>query len=128
MKFADFEKSQKFNAKSNSRTTTKSNLTIVCSSKCKRIEISKELHNYFDNYDKIGFSFDDKSSVLYVFADDEGIPVKTAKNKAVIYNAALVAEIIERFSLDFEERTSISFERYDVLEDDERVVYFIMND
>lgn len=127
MKFADFEKSQKFNAKCNSRTTIKSNLTIVCSSKCKRIEISKELHNYFDNYEKIGFSFDDKSSVLYVYADDEGIPVKTAKNKAVIYNAALVAEIIDRFSLDFQERTSISFERYDVLEDDERVVFFKIN-
>lgn len=124
MKFADFEKSQKFNAKSNSRTTTKSNLTIVCSSKCKRIEISKELHDYFDNYEKIGFSFDDESSVLYVYADDEGIPVKTAKNKAVIYNAALVSEIIEKFSLDFQERTSISFERYEVLEDDERVVFF----
>lgn len=124
MKFADFEKSQKFNAKSNSRTTAKSNLTIVCSSKCKRIEISKELHDYFDNYEKIGFSFDDESSVLYVYADDEGIPVKTAKNKAVIYNAALVSEIIEKFSLDFQERTSISFERYEVLEDDERVVFF----
>lgn len=128
MKFADFEKSQKFNAKNNGKTTTKSNLTIVCSSKCKRIEISKELHDYFDNYEKIGFSFDDKASVLYVYADDEGIPVKTAKNKAVIYNAALVTEIIEKFSLDFEERTSISFERYNVLEDDERVVYFIIND
>ena len=127
MKFADFEKSQKFNAKSNSRTTTKSNLTIVCSSKCKRIEISKELHDYFDNYDKIGFSFFVKSSVLYVFADDEGIPVKTTKNKAVIYNAALVSEIIEKFSLDFQERTSISFERYEVLEDDERIIFFKIN-
>lgn len=128
MKFADFEKSQKFNAKSNSRTTTKSNLTIVCSSKCKRIEISKELHNYFDNYEKIGFSFDDKSSVLYVYADDEGIPVKTAKNKTVIYNAALVSEIIEKFSLDFKDRTSISFENYGTLDDNDSVVYFIIND
>lgn len=127
MKFADFEKSQKFNAKCNSRTTTKSNLTIVCSSKCKRIEISKELHNYFDNYEKIGFSFDDKSSVLYVYADDEGIPVKTTKNKAVIYNAALVTEIIEKFSLDFEERTSISFENYGTLDDNDSVLYFIIN-
>lgn len=124
MKFADFEKSQRFNAKCNSRTTAKSNLTIVCSDKCKRIELSKELHDYFGNYEKFGFSFDKESSVLYVYADDEGIPVKTTKNKAVIYNAALVAEIIERFSLDFEDRTSISFERYEVLEDDERVVFF----
>lgn len=124
MKFADFEKSNKFTAKGNSRTTAKSNLTIVCSDKCKRIELSKELHNYFDNYDKFNFSSDDNSEVLYVYADDEGIPVKVTKNKAVIYNAALVTEIIERFSLDFEERTSISFERYEVLEDDERVVFF----
>ena len=63
-----------------------------------------------------------------MYADDEGIPVKTTKNKAVIYNAALVTEIIEKFSLDFEERTSISFENYGTLDDNDSVVYFIIND
>lgn len=122
MDASTFKNAKRFEAKPTKTTTKNSCLTIVYAKTGKRIELSKTIHEMLGNTEKVDFSFDLKKKILFAFADDNGSSVKINKNKAVIYNAPLVKEIIDKFKLDFEVHTSISFEKYEAVDDNENVV------
>ena len=118
-----FENAKKFDAKPSAKFPTKNScLTIVYAKTGKRMELSKSIHEMLGNAEKVDFSFDLKQKIIFAFADDNGSSVKMNKNKAVIYNAPLVKEIIEKFNLDFKVQTSMSFEKYEAVEGNENVV------
>lgn len=118
-----FENAKKFDAKPSTKFPTKNScLTIVYAKTGKRIELSKTIHEMLRNAEKVDFSFDIKHKIIFAFADDNGSSVKMNKNKAVIYNAPLVKEIIDKFKLDFTEQTSISFDKYEAVDGNENVV------
>ena len=91
-------------------------LSIIYAKTGKRIEFTKRIHEMIGNAEKISISFDLKKNLLFVFADENGTTVKMNKNKAVIYNASLVKEIIEKLNLDFKEHSSMSFEKFEAVE------------
>ena len=118
-----FENAKKFDAKPSAKFPTKNScLTIVYAKTGKRMELSKSIHEMLGNAEKVDFSFDLKQKIIFAFADENGSSVKMNKNKAVIYNAPLVKEIIDKFKLDFTEQTSMSFEKYEAVEGNENVV------
>ncbi len=118
-----FENAKKFDAKPSAKIQTKNScITIVYAKTGKRIELSKSIHEILGNAEKVDFSFDSKQKIIFAFADENGSSVKMNKNKAVIYNAPLIKEIIDKFKLDFTEQTSISFEKYEAVDGNENVV------
>lgn len=118
-----FENARRFDAKPAAKAKAKNScLTIVYAKTGKRIELSKAIHEMLGNVEKIDFSFDLKQKILFAFADENGSSVKISKNKAVIYNAPLVKEITEKFNLDFNGQTSISFNRHEAVEGNDNVV------
>ncbi len=118
-----FENAKKFDAKPSAKIQAKNScLTIVYAKTGKRMELSKSIHEMLGNAEKVDFSFDLKQKIIFAFADENGSSVKMNKNKAVIYNAPLVKEIIDKFKLDFTEQTSISFEKYEAVDGNENVV------
>ncbi len=102
--FTDFE------AIATSKNTTKGDLTIVYADTGKRIELSKNVLDTLNNPQEIKFKYNADLKLLAITsAEENGFKVKASKNKGIIYNASLIKEIIDKYSLNFEDKTSMSF-------------------
>lgn len=115
------------NAKKFKRIPKQSNaqrscITIVYAPTGKRIELSKKVHEMLGNAEKVEFLFDSDKKVLIVYPDENGSSVKINKNKAVVYDSELIKEIITEFNLDFENRSSMGFEKFEAVEGKENTV------
>lgn len=118
------KKFKDFDAPPTRAIAQKSHLTLVFAKTGKRIELSNEVFDLLGNAEHIKFSFNEKERLLAVLADKNGSAAKSNKSKAIIYNSALVREIIEKFSIDFSNRTSVSFDNYETLDGIENTVVF----
>lgn len=94
-------------------------MSIVNAKTGKRVVLSKDLLDKIQVNEKVQFSFND--GVLAIGNNlpnnDNFFSVKPGKSKGNIYSAGLVEEITEQYSLDFSNRTSMTFDDVEYIED-----------
>jgi hypothetical protein len=108
----DLSKLSASKSKSVSREVEESGVISIINAKTgKRIYISLSLMKNLNNAKKLQFAFNENSIVI-----GESLPknnsefhIKASGNKSNIYAAELVREITDRFSIDFNDRTSVTF-------------------
>lgn len=81
----------------------------IINSRCgKRIELNKQIVAALNEPQMVQVFFDEQHLIL-VPAEQDGFPLKIKGSKRVIYSAGLVQETANKFSLDFSNRSCISF-------------------
>ena len=86
-------------------------ITLVYHDKGKRIELSNRVVQMFKDATHIKFCFTDKHLILISvneYEDGANI-IKCMSNRKVIYNAKLIKEILEHFEIDYNSKTSFTF-------------------
>ena len=105
--------SKSVSAKNRSRSYTDSVgvLAMVNANTGKRIVMSKESYEQLGQPERVQFALTDKELLIGKTLNNgsDKFNVKNYKNKGIIYSASLVKEITEAFSLDYNDRTSITF-------------------
>lgn len=87
-------------------------ITLV-NSKCGvRIEFSKTILNALGNPEKVEFQFTDEDLILKKSTEENTLLLRGMSSRKVIYNAELVHEIIDMYSLDFSEHSCHSFSEF----------------
>lgn len=86
-------------------------ITLVYHDKGKRIELSNRVVQMLKDPAHIKFCFTDKLLILIsVNEDEEGANIiKWMNKRKVIYNAKLIKEILEHFKIDYNTKTSFTF-------------------
>lgn len=86
-------------------------ITLVYHDKGKRVELSNRVVQMLKDPTYIKFCFTDKLLILIsVNEDEEGANIiKCMSNRRVIYNAKLIKEILEHFKIDYNTKTSFTF-------------------
>lgn len=86
-------------------------ISIINAKTGNRITIAKECYSAIGNPSKVQFALNDNSLIVgeKVLENNNDFNVKESNGKAIIYSSALVKEITESFSLDFSNRTSLTF-------------------
>ncbi len=86
-------------------------ITLVYHDKGKRIELSNRVVQMLKDPTHIKFCFTDKLLILIsVNEDEEGANIiKCMSNRKVVYNAKLIKEILEHFKIDYNTKTSFTF-------------------
>ena len=86
-------------------------ITLVYHDKGKRIELSNRIIQMFKDPTHIKFCFNDKLLILLSVKEDaDGANViKCMGTRKVIYNANLIKEILEHFKIDYNSKTSFTF-------------------
>lgn len=99
-------------SKTTSRGTLKAGAMTIVKSNCgKRITISKAVMAKLNNPSKILMSFSDERIAIgeYLPNNNNQLTLKMVGKKGIVYSASLVTEISEKYELDFNTRTSMTF-------------------
>ncbi|NRD77318.1 hypothetical protein HPT25_07375 [Bacillus sp. BRMEA1] len=109
------------------RTTGAGGLSIVYSNNGKRLTLSSAILNELSHQDSVQIAYTDDYIAIANYLGEAHTNYSLSKNKnsGVIYNTALVNEIVHRFDLDYSDRTSITFPVISVQESDSGNVVFI---
>ena len=86
-------------------------ITLVYHDKGKRVELSNRVVQMFKDPTHIKFFFKDNLLILLsVNEDEDGANlIKSMGTRKVIYNAKLIKEILENFKIDYNSKTSFTF-------------------
>lgn len=102
---------------SNSRGITKSfakggGVSIVNAKTGKRISVNKAILDYLKVEDKIQFAFSDNEIAIgkELPNNENYFNIKMSNTKGLVYCTSLVLEVTELYGLDFQNRTSITFD------------------
>lgn len=102
-----------------SRSNLKEGIMSVVNSNCgKRVALSKDLMDKLNNPSKVAMSFSEESIAIGITLPNNNnqLTIKPSGKKGVIYSAGIVSEITEKYGLDFNKRTSITFSEVDYIE------------
>jgi len=106
-----------------SKTTSRSNLTggvmsVVNSSRGKRVMLSKDLMDKLNNPTTVAISFSEECVAIgeTLPNNNNQLIIKPRGKKGVIYSAGIVSEITDKYGLDFNNRTSITFSEVEFIE------------
>lgn len=105
-------------------------LTIVFSNNGKRASMNDATLGKFPHQDSVQFAYSDDVIAIANYIGETNTDYKLNKSgkNGVIYNASLVKEIVDRYHLDFSNRTSLTFPIMDIQEaEDGTIVYVNMN-
>lgn len=91
-------------------------ISIINSNCGKRIEFSKKVLVALGEPENVQLLFNEKYLIIKS-ADQQGFSLKKMGARKVIYSAGLVGEVTGKFSLDFSNRTCISFQDYTEIND-----------
>lgn len=115
-----------------SKTTNRSNLkagvmSLVNSDCGKRVTLSKDLMNKLNNPTKVAISFSEEYIAVgeTLPNNNNELTIKLSGKKGVIYSAGIVSEITNKYGLDFNNRTSITFYEVDYIEVNESTIAII---
>lgn len=102
-------------------------LSIVNSSNGKRVTLNAAILSKLEHHDSVQFAYTDDYIAIANYLGESNTDYSLSKNGkgGVIYNTALVNEIVNRFDLDYSNRTSITFPVMDVQESENGKVVFI---
>ncbi|MCG1027619.1 hypothetical protein J5S49_04895 [Virgibacillus halodenitrificans] len=121
----DFEVSE---CKDKKRLVSTGGFSIIHSKNGNRVILNaNKVLSYFPQQDSVQIAYSDKYLAVADFISDDNTNYmlnKIGKN-GVIYNTALVHEIVRRYELDFSSCTSQTFQVYNVQEMDNGTVVFI---
>lgn len=109
------------------RTIGTGGISVVYSSNGKRLTLNAAILKHFSNKESVQIAYNDSLLAIATFLGDEHTDYvfsKSGKN-GVIYNAALVKEIVSQFHLDFSNRTSITFPVYELQEQENEKIVII---
>lgn len=102
---------------SNSKGTTKSftkggGVSIINTKTGKRISVSKAILDYLNVEGKIQFAFSDNEIAIgkELPNNENYFNIRMSKTKGLVYCTSLVLEVTELYELDFQDRTSITFD------------------
>jgi len=106
-----------------SKTTTRSNLTagvmsVVNSKQSKRVMLSRELMDKLNNPAMVAISFSEECVAIgeRLPNNNNQLIIKPRGKKGAIYSAGIVSEITDKYGLDFNNRTSITFSEVEFIE------------
>lgn len=115
-----------------SKTTTRSNqvvgvMSVINSKSSKRIVLSKELMDKLNNPTTVAISFSEECIAIGTTLPNNNnqLIVKPSGKKGAIYSAGIVSEIADKYGLDFNNRTSITFSAVDYIEADVSTIAII---
>ncbi|SDQ06757.1 hypothetical protein [Virgibacillus salinus] len=111
------------------RTSGTGGLTIVYSQNGKRLSLNSTILDHLTDQSSVQIAYTETYMAIANFIAEINTNYTLGKNgkSGVIYNAALVKEIIGRYHLDFTNRTSITFPIFEVQEiEGEKVIYIKM--
>jgi hypothetical protein len=111
------------------RTVGSGGMSIVYSSNGKRLTLNAIILNHFRHQKTVQIAYADDFIAIanYMGESNTNYAVGKSGKNGVIYNAALVKEIVNRFRLDFSSRTSMTFPVFDVQgQGNETTVYIQM--
>lgn len=99
-------------SKTISKTSTEAGaMSVINAKNSKRITLSSEVIYKLNNPNTISISFSDDSLAIAerLPNNDNLLKLRSSGKKGVIYSSGLVSEIIDKYGLDFSNRTSITF-------------------
>lgn len=102
-----------FSAKNTVRSlATKGVFTLVKAKTGNRAVISEEAGEYLQNPSTLQFSYSEDSLIIGANLpnNNSSFNVKAYKNKSIVYSVPLVREIVEKFQLNFSDKTSMTFD------------------
>ena len=99
-------------SKCKGRNSNKGSISIVNAKTGKRITINKSILDKIGVKDKLQFAFsDDEIAISKELPNNENyFKVRVSNNKGNIYSSELVLEITDLYTLDFNNKTSITFD------------------
>lgn len=99
-------------SKCRGRNYNKGGVSIVNAKTGKRITINKSILDKIGVKDKLQFAFsDDEIAISKELPNNENyFKVRVSNNKGNIYSSELVLEITDLYTLDFNNKTSITFD------------------
>lgn len=109
------------------RTVGAGGMSVINSSNGKRVTLNAAILNELSHQDSIQFAYTDDFVAIsnYLGASNTNYSLSKNGKSGVIYNTALVNEIVNRFNLDYSNRTSITFPVMDVQENENGKVLYI---
>ncbi|WP_117161418.1 hypothetical protein [Paraliobacillus sp. X-1268] len=111
------------------RPGTSGGLNVVYSKNGKRLSLNAAILTQLSNQSTVQIAYSENHIAIanYIGDKNTNYTLKQQGKNGAIYNAALVKEIIERYQLDFSNRTSLTFPVFEVQDkDDEMIVYINM--
>ncbi|NYF23567.1 hypothetical protein [Sporosarcina sp. JAI121] len=120
----DFEASQ---CTDTTRAASSGGMSIVNSVNGKRLTLNAIILDSLSHPDSIQIAYTEGVIAIAKNLGDKHTDYKLSKSgkMSVIYNTALVKEIVERYELDYSERTSLTFPVLETDENDGEVIVFI---
>lgn len=102
-------------------------MSVVNSSNGKRITLNAAILNELTHRDSVQIAYTDDFIAIanYLGVSNTDYSLGKSGKGGVIYNSALVQEIVTRFDLDYFERTSITFPIAEIQEGENGKVVFI---
>ncbi|MBS4207122.1 hypothetical protein [Bacillus sp. FJAT-50079] len=107
-----------------SRAGRKGGLTIVYSDNGKRLSLSMSILNHLSDLNFVQISYSDNLIAVANYLGEVNTKYAIKKN-GNIYNAEIVRELIDRYKLDFSNRTSLTFPVFEVQETKNGEVIYI---
>lgn len=95
-------------------------ITLVYHNCGKRIEFSRNVLNMLGNPDYVNISYTDE--YLLISSANEGFALKSMALRKVIYCASLTKEILDHYSIDYENQTCFTFTDIDTIEGEEKTI------
>lgn len=113
--------------KNKNRVTGTGGISIVDSSNGKRVRFNASMLSNFSSQTTIQVAYSENLLAIASNLGNSHTNYKLSKSgkNGVIYNAALVKEIVEKFELDFTNRTSRTFPIFDIQEKDNELIVYI---
>lgn len=102
-------------------------MSVVNSSNGKRVTLSSAILNELEHRNSVQIAYTDDFIAIANYLGESNTDYSLGKSGkgGVIYNSALVYEIVTRFDLDYSDRTSITFPIAEIQEDENGKVVFI---
>lgn len=110
-----------------SRARGKGGLSIICSPNGKRLTLNAMILENMNTPESIQIAYSAEFLAISTHLGEANTDylLKASGNHAVIYNAALINEIAERYELDFSNRTSITFSNIQLEENGNQPIIYI---
>lgn len=102
------------------RSLSNGGITFVYHECGKRLEFSNNVLEMLGNPNFVDISYADE--YMLISAVEDGFALKTMAKRKVIYNASLVKEILDHYSIEYENQTCFTFADIDTVEGEENTI------
>lgn len=97
-------------------------ITFIYHKNGKRIVLSKRILTLLGNPNKINFGFIEDYLIIMPSEGDNGFTLKNMSQQKVIYNAPLIKEILEQYSIAYDDKFCKTFSEVEAVENCENTI------